>query len=117
MPVSCDTGIFLAAKRRLDGQRPVVIHDQRCVLREPWLTWQACAAYKAAQARGQQLVVETPAQVEHLSLFVVRPPAVLVAFTADFAQGIDITHVADNLVHPGTFRCQETRRLLAVADR
>ncbi|MNG03941.1 hypothetical protein D3C84_870430 [compost metagenome] len=84
------------------------------MLGEAWLARQARTAHKAAQPRGQQLVVEAPAQIQHLGLLVVRPPAVLVAFTADFTQCIDITHVADDLVHPGPFRSQEAWRLLAV---
>ena len=52
-----------------DGQCPIIVHDQRRVLREARLARQACATYEPAQARGQQLVVETPAKVEHLGLF------------------------------------------------
>ncbi len=97
-----------------DSQGPVVIHDQRRVLREARLAWQTGAAHEAAQAWGQYLIIEAPAQIQHLGLFVIRPPAVLITFAADFTQGIDIAHGADNLVHPGAFRRQEARRLLAV---
>src|SRR5690606_22348625 len=85
------------------------------MLREAWLTRQACAAHTAAHAGGQQLVVEAVTQVEHFRLLVIRPPAELVALTADFTQGVDVTHVADYLVHPGALGRQEAGWLLAVA--
>src|SRR5690606_33213103 len=72
-----------------EAQGPVVVNDQRRMLGEARLTWQACAAYRTAHAGREDLVVETPAEVQRLRLLAVRPPAVLLAFAADFTQGID----------------------------
>src|SRR3989344_6522307 len=106
---------FYCLQIRLYAEYPVVIDDQRRVLREAWLTRQACTADAAAHAGREQLVVEAIAEVKHLGLLAVRPPAELVAFAADFAQCVDIAHGANHFIQPGAFRGEEAGGLLADA--
>ena len=70
---------------------------------------------EAAQTRGQELVVETQTKIEVFRLLAVRPPTVQLGFAGDFAQGVDVAHVAEDLVHPGPFGRHETGLVLTVS--
>src|SRR5690242_6222481 len=106
LPVSC------SRCRSAWSRSNVVVHDQRGMIRKPFVLVHVRGARLARERLAHNLIIDAPADTLRARLPAIGPPGVLLFLRIDLAKRVDPAAVAEELIEPRPLVRQEAGVLL-----